>query len=96
MQVRWYEKLHSWDKALVLYKEKLEANQADLDSKLGYMRCLESLGEWTELGTVAKSHWETLGADGQSRAGRLAAVAAWGLNDFNQMQEYVRCIPDGV
>lgn len=94
MQVRWYEKLHSWDKALVLYKEKLDANQSDLDSKLGYMRCLEALGEWNELGTVAKSQWESLGADGQSRAGRLAAVAAWGLNDFNQMQEYVRCIPE--
>lgn len=94
VQVRWYEKLHSWDKALVLYKEKIEINQTDLESKLGYMRCLEALGEWSELGTVAKGQWETLSPEGQSRAGRLAAVAAWGLQDFEQMQEYVRCIPE--
>lgn len=94
VQVRWYEKLHSWDKALVLYKEKLDTNQTDLESQLGYMRCLEALGEWTELSASAKDQWDHLGAEGQGRAGRLAAVAAWGNHDFDQMQEYVRCIPE--
>lgn len=86
--------MHSWDKALILYKEKLEANQEDLESRLGYMRCLEALGEWNELGVNAKEQWDNLGAEGQGRAGRLAAVAAWGMQDFEQMQEYVRCIPE--
>lgn len=80
VQVRWYEKLHSWEKALNLYKHRLDNNQSDLDSKLGYMRCLEALGEWNELGSYAKGQWTTLG-EGKSRAGRLAAVAAWGLQE---------------
>lgn len=92
--MRWYEKLHSWDKALALYKQRLDNNQNDLDSKLGYMRCLEALGDWNELGTSAKEQWPTLGTEGRNKAGRLAAVAAWGLQDFEQMQEYVRCIPE--
>lgn len=58
------------------------------------MRCLEALGDWNELGTVAKEQWPSLQPDARSRAGRLAAVAAWGLQDFEQMQEYVRCIPE--
>lgn len=93
VQVRWYEKLHSWEKALNLYKHRLDNNHSDLDSKLGYMRCLEALGEWNELGSYAKEQWGNLG-EGKCRAGRLAAVAAWGLQDFDQMREYVACIPE--
>lgn len=92
--MRWYEKLHSWDKALDLYKEKLTTKPEDLDSRLGQMRCLEALGEWNDLATVSKEQWSVLTNDGKSRAGRLAAVAAWGLQDWEQMQEYVRCIPE--
>lgn len=77
-----------------LYKDKLETNDDDLDSRLGYMRCLEALGEWSDLGEVSKQQWEKMSNDGRSRAGRLGAVAAWGLQDWEQMQEYVRCIPE--
>lgn len=94
VQVRWYEKLHSWDKALALYQEKLEKNANELESRLGQMRCLEALGEWNELGTVVKVHWDALESEGKSRAGRVAAVAAWGLKDWESMQEYVKCIPE--
>lgn len=38
VQVRWYEKLHNWDKALNLYKDRLEANESDQDACLGQMR----------------------------------------------------------
>lgn len=92
--MRWYEKLHSWDKALKLYQEKLDTNAADIESRLGQMRCLEALGEWSELADVSKEQWSSMSCDGQSRAGRLAAVAAWGLKDFEQMHRYVRCIPE--
>lgn len=92
--MRWYEKLHIWNKAITLHKQRLDTNQSDLDSKLGYMRCLQALGEWHELGTVAKEQWPTLSQEGKCRAGGLAAVAAWGKHDFEQMREYVRWIPD--
>lgn len=38
VQVRWYEKLHNWDKALKLYQEKLEFNTNDEEACLGQMR----------------------------------------------------------
>lgn len=94
IQVRWYEKLHSWDKALTLYKEKLVVAGNDVESFLGQMRCLEALGEWSELGELANDKWSSLESDSKSRAGRLAAVASWGLQDFEKMHDYVRCIPE--
>lgn len=93
IQVRWYEKLHNWEQALGLYEEKLKAGD-DVESYLGQMRCLEALGEWSELSDLANNKWENLGSDGQSRAGRLAAVASWGLQDFEKMSEYVKCIQE--
>lgn len=94
IQVRWYEKLHNWEQALDLYKEKLKETGDDVESYLGQMRCLEALGEWSDLSDLACNKWTVLGSDGQSRAGRLAAVASWGLQDFEKMSEYVRCIPE--
>lgn len=94
IQVRWYEKLHNWERALELYEEKLKKIGDDVDSYLGQMRCMEALGEWSELSDLANNKWEVLGADGQSRAGRLAAVASWGLLEFEKMSEYVKCIPE--
>lgn len=38
VQVRWYEKLHNWDKALNLYKDRLEKCEQDQDACLGQMR----------------------------------------------------------
>lgn len=93
-EVRWYEKLHKWEKALGLYNINLESNPNDFESRLGQMRCLEALGEWSELGNITKTKWESFGPEGQSRAGRLAAVSAWGLQDWEGMQEFVNCIPE--
>lgn len=94
VQGRWYEKLHNWNQALLYYQRNLKQESADMESRLGYMRCLEALGEWSELSNVAKKEWNTLNREIQSRAGPLAAVAAWGLQDWEAMQEYVKCIPD--
>lgn len=89
IQVRWYEKLHNWERALELYGEKLMKGH-DVESYLGQMRCMEALGEWSELSDLANDSWDSLGSDGQSRAGRLAAVASWGLQNFDRMAEYVK------
>ncbi|XP_052868920.1 serine/threonine-protein kinase Tor isoform X2 [Anopheles cruzii] len=94
VQVRWYEKLHSWEQARHLYAEKLRTNPNDLESRLGEMRCLEALGEWSELNAVTSRQWDALGGEGQSKAGRLAAAAAWGLQDWEGMHRFVRCIPE--
>ncbi|KAH8262146.1 hypothetical protein KR038_003117 [Drosophila bunnanda] len=94
VQGRWYEKLHNWDQALKHYESNLEADSSDLEARLGHMRCLEALGDWSELSNVTKNEWETFSAEARARASRGAAVAAWGLQDWEAMREYVRCIPE--
>ncbi|XP_039227525.1 serine/threonine-protein kinase Tor [Drosophila yakuba] len=94
VQGRWYEKLHNWDQALEHYERNLKTDSSDLEARLGHMRCLEALGDWSELSNVTKHEWETFGTEAKSRAGPLAAVAAWGLQDWEAMREYVRCIPE--
>lgn len=93
VQVRWYEKLHNWEKALNLYFEELQEVPDDIEARLGQMRCLEALGEWNELHRLAGEHWGDFSGDDKGRAGRLAAAAAWGLGDWDSMQHYVQCIP---
>ncbi|XP_016968569.1 serine/threonine-protein kinase Tor [Drosophila biarmipes] len=94
VQGRWYEKLHNWDQALEHYERNLSSDSSDLEARLGHMRCLEALGDWSELSNVTKHEWENFGTEAKSRAGPLAAVAAWGLQDWEAMREYVRCIPE--
>ena len=43
VQVRWYEKLHNWEKALRLYIEKMEVDNADQEACLGRMRLTHEL-----------------------------------------------------
>ncbi|KAL9903155.1 serine/threonine-protein kinase Tor [Glossina fuscipes fuscipes] len=94
VQGRWYEKLHNWDQALIYYQRNLRQDSTDMESHLGYLRCLESLGQWSDLSSVAKEEWDTFSRETKCKAGPLAAVAAWGLQDWESMQEYVKCIPE--
>lgn len=94
VQVRWYEKLHNWEKALVLYQEKIQLVPNDIEASLGHMRCLEALGEWGELDNVVRNKWDQLSKDDKSNMGGLAATAAWSLQDWQQMEKYVNCIPE--
>ncbi|KMQ92782.1 serine threonine-protein kinase mtor [Lasius niger] len=94
VQIRWYEKLHNWDKALQLYQERLESDSADVESTLGEMRCLEALGEWGQLHEVATKQWSSNQCDDiKQRMSRMAAAAAWGLGQWESMQKYVSLIP---
>ncbi|XP_058788970.1 serine/threonine-protein kinase mTOR isoform X2 [Phymastichus coffea] len=94
VQVRWYEKLHNWDKALHLYRERLEVDAQDVESTLGEMRCLEALGEWGQLHEVAMTQWASHSQETKQRMARMAAAAAWGLNQWESMQRYVALIPE--
>jgi FKBP12-rapamycin complex-associated protein len=93
VQVRWYEKLHNWDKALHLYRERLEADSQDVESTLGEMRCLEALGEWGQLHEVAMRQWSSNTQETKQRMARMAAAAAWGLNQWESMEKHVALIP---
>ncbi|KOX79033.1 Serine/threonine-protein kinase mTOR [Melipona quadrifasciata] len=93
VQVRWYEKLHNWDKALQLYRERLESDCTDVESTLGEMRCLEALGEWGQLHDVATKQWSHQNDETKQKMARMAAAAAWGLNQWESMEKYVSLIP---
>ncbi|XP_012282445.1 serine/threonine-protein kinase mTOR isoform X2 [Orussus abietinus] len=93
VQVRWYEKLHNWDKALNLYAERLENDPEDVESTLGQMRCLEALGEWGQLHELATAKWPEQSDETKGRMARMAAAAAWGLSQWESMEKYVDLIP---
>lgn len=96
VQIRWYEKLHNWEKALNLYSEKLSADPDDVDAYLGELRCYEALGEWLKLYNTVSESWVKMGTDEKYKAARLAAAAAWGLNEWDSMAKYVNFLPENT
>ncbi|CAF4879166.1 unnamed protein product [Pieris macdunnoughi] len=94
VQIRWYEKLHNWEKALNLYEEKLP--EGDIEVCLGELRCFEALGEWTKLYTSVSSSWTNMTDDEKFKAARLAAAASWGLNEWDSMSNYVNFLPENT
>ncbi|XP_032242839.2 serine/threonine-protein kinase mTOR [Nematostella vectensis] len=90
---RWYEKLHDWENALNAYKKKLDQDPEDIHLTLGRMRCMEALGEWGELHTVACDKWPDVSDDIRKQMARMAAAAAWGLGNWESMEEYTCLIP---
>ncbi|XP_048250308.1 serine/threonine-protein kinase mTOR-like isoform X1 [Haliotis rufescens] len=93
IQETWYEKLHEWDKALHAYERKQETNPDDLTLTLGSMRCLEALGEWGQLHALACDKWPTASDDVRTKMARMASAAAWGLGQWESMEEYMCLIP---
>nr|DBA16552.1 TPA: hypothetical protein GDO54_003933 [Pyxicephalus adspersus] len=93
IQATWYEKLHEWEDALVAYEKKLEVNKEDSELILGRMRCLEALGEWGQLHQQCCENWTNVNEDARAKMARMAAAAAWGLEQWDSMEEYTCLIP---
>ncbi|KAG7166823.1 Serine/threonine-protein kinase mTOR-like [Homarus americanus] len=94
VQERWHEKLHDWDQALQAYQTKLETRPDDLDLVLGQMRCLEALGEWGELYTVACDRWGgSMPNEFRGQMSRVAAASAWAMGEWTMMEDYAKFIP---
>lgn len=93
VQVRWYEKLHNWEKALGLYKEKLINDPTNQDACLGQMRCLEALGEWGQLHEVFEEKMSILSEENKQKGCRLALASALGLHNYQSMEQFVKVIP---
>ncbi|KAL4707884.1 hypothetical protein ACJJTC_010319 [Scirpophaga incertulas] len=93
VQIRWYEKLHNWEKALHLYEAKLCEDGGNMEAYLGELRCYEALGEWPKLYNTVSKKWNVMGNDDKFKAARLAAAAAWGLNEWDSMEKYVKFLP---
>ncbi|CAH2984222.1 unnamed protein product [Chilo suppressalis] len=96
VQIRWYEKLHNWEKALHLYEEKLTVDNDNMDAYLGELRCFEALGEWVKLYNTVSKRWPGMSNDDKYKAARLAAAAAWGLKEWESMEKYVNFLPENT
>ncbi|KAJ2945766.1 hypothetical protein O0L34_g608 [Tuta absoluta] len=96
VQIRWYEKLHNWEKALNLYDEKLIEQPDNMDATLGELRCFEALGEWVKLYNTVSSKWTVMSDNEKFKAARLAAAAAWGMNEWDSMANYVNFLPENT
>ncbi|KAJ0174518.1 hypothetical protein K1T71_009626 [Dendrolimus kikuchii] len=96
VQIRWYEKLHNWEKALNLYSEKLSMDPGDMDAYLGELRCYEALGEWVKLYNNISKSWTSMPNEEKFKAARLAAAAAWGLHEWESMAKYVSFLPENT
>lgn len=89
---RWYEKLNDWDNALKAYRQKSEVNVDDMEPIFGQMRCLEALGEWVDLYSLASEKWPDASESNRQKMARMAATAAWGLEKWDSLETYTKHI----
>ncbi|GME83717.1 unnamed protein product [Ambrosiozyma monospora] len=94
MQESWYEKLQRWDDALEAYNEREKTDPDSLDVMLGKMRCLHALGEWETLSELAKEKWGNASDDIKRSMAPLAAASAWGLAQWERMDNYIGAMKD--
>ncbi|KAF9509645.1 hypothetical protein BS47DRAFT_139059 [Hydnum rufescens UP504] len=85
----WYEKLGKWQEALTAYDKKIEDHDNSPDVLIGRMRCLHALGEWDQLSDAVQDRWVNSTTDERREIAPLAAAAAWSLNQWDQMDEYI-------
>jgi FKBP12-rapamycin complex-associated protein len=85
----WYEKLFRWDEALQSYQRRETEDGESFETTMGKMRCLHALGEWDVLSTLAQDKWMHATADIRKTIAPLAAAAAWGLGQWELMDNYL-------
>ncbi|KAK4695205.1 serine/threonine-protein kinase mTOR, partial [Lecanoromycetidae sp. Uapishka_2] len=88
----WFEKLERWDEALAAYQRRereFKGDQTPFDITMGKMRCLHALGEWDTLSNLAEQKWSLATLDHKRSIAPLAAAAAWGLGQWELMDNYL-------
>ncbi|CAD6506377.1 BgTH12-07303 [Blumeria graminis f. sp. triticale] len=88
----WFEKLERWEEALEFYhkrEEKFPDQAQTFDVIMGKMRCLHALGEWETLSALAQDKWHTSSLDIKRAVAPLATAAAWGLGQWDLMDDYL-------
>ena len=91
----WFEKLERWDEALAAYQRRDSREKDDrtaFEITMGKMRCLHALGEWENLSTLAEQKWSLATLDHKRAIAPLAAAAAWGMNRWELMDNYLEAM----
>ncbi|KAI9272821.1 armadillo-type protein [Phascolomyces articulosus] len=89
LKTSWYEKLHRYQEALRAYEEQQREQPNSMEFTLGRMRCLHALGEWDQLSALAQEKWIHAPPENRKSMAPFAAAAAWGLGQWEQMEEYI-------
>lgn len=92
----WYEKLQRWDDALKAYESRSPEEQNTFAVTMGKMRCLHALGEWDHLSSLAQDKWIHAGHEVRRSIAPLAAAAAWGLGQWELMDDYIGVMKSDV
>ena len=85
----WYEKLQRWEEALQQYQQREIEEPESFEITMGKMRCLHALGEWDVLSTLAQEKWVHATNDYRRAIAPLGAAAAWGLRQWELMDNYL-------
>ena len=85
----WFEKLGRWDDALSAYVDREKEDPDSFEVTMGKMRCLHALGEWEQLQVLAQNKWDLATMDHKRMIAPLAAAAAWGINSWELMDNYL-------
>lgn len=85
----WFEKLERWDEALQAYHRREKEDPNSFEIIMGKMRCLHALGEWDLLSNLAEEKWSLASIDHKRAIAPLAAAAAWGLGQWELMDNYL-------
>ncbi|KAI9736363.1 MAG: phosphatidylinositol kinase- protein kinase tor1 [Cirrosporium novae-zelandiae] len=92
----WFEKLQRWEEALAAY-QKREADEPDsFEIVKGKMRCLHALGEWDVLSNLAQDKWNQESVENRRLIAPLAAAAAWGLGQWELMDNYLSVMKENT
>ncbi|KZT10185.1 atypical/PIKK/FRAP protein kinase [Laetiporus sulphureus 93-53] len=93
----WYERLGRWQQALDTYQKKALVDPDNLDVAMGRMRCLHALGEWSDLAALVEENWAKANHEDRREIAPMAAAAAWSLNDWDSMEDYIATMkPDSA
>lgn len=91
----WMERLQRWDRALVMYEDKLKQDPDNINAVMGKLRCLKALGEWEQLSVAADEVWGKANnnAETLARIAPFAAAAAHNIQKWTLMEKYLDAIP---
>ena len=53
------------------------------------MKCLHALGDWDQLAMQVQKSWMKADIDQRRAIAPMAAAAAWSLNDWDSMDDYI-------
>ena len=90
---KWYESLQCWDQALEIYRNHQYSGIENIANTIGKLRCLDALGEWEELYECSLDTWNKALYHDKVTISEIAISAAWGLNKWEKVNEFVDFIP---